>query len=69
MPVFLWIELDFVSLKDSAISSSVLWGVYALGMTLCSFSADGQGCFSVLLMVWHEAFSTGDFWPLGGAWF
>ena len=67
MPVFLWIELDFVSLKGSAISSSVLWGVYALGMTLCSFSADGQGCFSVLLMVWHEASGTGAFWPFDRA--
>ena len=30
VPVFWWMELDLVSLKDSVGSSSVFWGVYGL---------------------------------------
>ena len=38
-------------LKGSAMSSSVFWCVYWLGMTLGSFSANKQVCVSVLLKV------------------
>ena len=61
MPVFWWMELDLVSLRGTAESSSVFWGVYGLGIALGSLSANGQGCVSVLLMIWHEASSTGAF--------
>ena len=30
VPVFWWMELDLVSLKDSVGSNSVFWGVYGL---------------------------------------
>lgn len=33
-----WMELDRVSLKGSAMSSSVFWGVYRFGMALVSLS-------------------------------
>ena len=46
MPVFWWMELDLVSLRGSAESSSVFWGVYGLGIALGSLSANGQGCVS-----------------------
>ena len=62
-------ELHSISLKSIDMSSSMSWGVYVLGITLNDLSTMGEGCVSVLLMVWHEASSTGDFWPLGGAWF
>ena len=38
--VFWWMELDCVSLKGSAMSSSVSWGVYRFGMALVSLSAN-----------------------------
>lgn len=43
MPVFWWRELDLVSLKISATSSSVFWSVCGLVMALGSLSAKGQG--------------------------
>ena len=46
MPVLWWMELDFVSLRGTAESSSVFWGVYGLGIALGSLSANGQGCVS-----------------------
>ena len=36
MPLLWWTELDFVSLKGSAVSSSVCLGVYGLDMALGS---------------------------------
>ena len=36
-------------------------------MTLGSLLANGWGCVPVLLVVCHEASSTGACWPLGGA--
>ena len=47
VPVFWWMELDLVSLKDSAGSSSVFWGVYGFDMALGSLSANEQGCVPV----------------------
>ena len=61
VPVLWWMELDLVSLKGSAMSSSVSWGDYGLGMALGSLSDNGQGCVSVLLMIWHAASSIGAF--------
>ena len=58
VPVFWWMELDLVSLKGSAVSSSVFWGVYWFCMALGSLSANVQGC-AVLLKDWCGAFSTG----------
>ena len=46
MPVFWWIELDFVSLRGTAESSNMFWGVYGLGIALGSLSANGHGCVS-----------------------
>ena len=54
MPVFWLMELDHISLKGTALYSSVFWGVYGLGMALGSLSANGQCCVSVLLKVWCE---------------
>ena len=45
MPVFWWMELDHVSLKGTAVYSSVFWGVYGLGMALGSTSFKVHGCF------------------------
>ena len=55
----------FVSLKGSAVSSSVCLGVYGLDMALGSPSANGQGCVSVLQMC--EESRTESFGSLGGA--
>ena len=46
VPVLWWMELDFVSLRGTAESSSVFWGVSGLGIALGSLSANGQGCVS-----------------------
>ena len=56
MPSLWWVELGLVPLVDRAMSSGVFWGVCQLSMTLASLSADGWGCFPVLLVVWPEAF-------------
>ena len=40
--VFWWVELDLVSLKGSAVSSSVFWGVYELGMFGAAFLQMGR---------------------------
>ena len=61
-------ELDLVSLKGSAMSSSMFWGLYRFGMALGSLSANGQGCVPVLLQVWCEGTRTGPCLPWGGAW-
>ena len=53
-PAFWWMELDQVSLKGSAVYSSVFWGVYVLGKALGSLSANGRDCVSVSLKVWCE---------------
>ena len=48
-------------------SGGVFWCVCDLIMILGSLSANGWGCVPVLLVVWHEASSTGVCWPLVGA--
>ena len=42
-------DLDLLSLKGSAVSSAVFWGVRGLGMALGSLSASGQCCVTILL--------------------
>ena len=54
--------------ESSAVSSSVLWGVYELGMFGGSLSANGQVCAPTLLKIWHEASGTRACRPLSGAW-
>ena len=66
MPLLWWTELDFVSLKGSAVSSSVCSGVYGLDTALGSPSANGQICVSVLQIVWCEVSRTGVLGSLGG---
>ena len=58
--------LDIVFLVGSSVSSGMFWCVCELSMPLASLSANGLGCFPVLLVVWHGASSTGACWPLGG---
>ena len=41
MPM-LWMVLDLISLKGNAMSRSAFWGVYGLGLTLSSLSANRQ---------------------------
>ena len=67
MPVFWWVGLDLVFLLGRAMSSGVFGGVCDLIMILGSLSANGWGCVSVLLVVWHGASHTGVCWPLGVA--
>ena len=57
MPVFLLVELCFVFLKGSAISSSVFWGFSGLVMALGSLSDNGQMCVPILLKVLLEVSS------------
>ena len=63
-----WMDLDLVFLKDSAMSSIMLWDVHGLGMALGILHTNGQICFSLLLMVWHEVSDIGAFRPLGSDW-
>ena len=58
MPVFWWMRLDLVFLVGRSTSDGVFWGVCGLIMILGSLSANGWGCVSVLLVVWHRLFST-----------
>ena len=58
VPLFWWVDLDLLSLKGSAVSSAVFWGVRGLGMALGSLSASGQCCVTILLQglawgIWH----------------
>lgn len=66
MPVFSLWELDPVSLKVSAMSSSALWGVCGLGMALGSLSARWD-CAPDLLIAQWEAPCPGACCPLSGA--
>ena len=56
VPLFLWMELDLVSLKGLVMSSSMFWGVYELGIALGSMPANGQECVSVLFIIFKFAF-------------
>ena len=67
MPVFWWMRLDIVFLVGCTASGGAFWGVCDLIMILGSHSANGWGCVSVLLVVWHGVSSTGACWSLSGA--
>ena len=66
MPVFCWMRLDLVFLAGRTVSGGVFWGVCDLIMILGSLSANGSGCVSVLLVVWHGVSSTGPSWSFNG---
>ena len=68
MPVFWWTELDFVSLRGSAISPSVLGGVSGFGMSLGSLSSNVQSCGPILLKDGCVEPITGTCWPFSGVW-
>ena len=65
--MFWWVGLYLVLLVGRAVSGGLFWSVCELSMTLGSISANGWDCVPVLLVVWHGASSSGDFWLLGGA--
>ena len=67
MPVFWWMRVDLVFLVGRSTSGGVFWGVCGLIMILGSVSANGWGCVSVLLVVWHRMSSTVPCWSLSGA--
>ena len=54
-------------LMGRAVSGGVFWGVCELSTTLGSLFADGWVCVPVLLVVWHEASSSGACRKLHGA--
>ena len=47
--VFLWMELDLISLEGNAVSSSEFWGVCGFGMPLGRPSFNVQCCVPVFL--------------------
>ena len=55
MPVFWWMRLDLVFLVGRNASGGAFWGVCERSMNLGSLSANGWGCFPILLVVWHGA--------------
>ena len=67
MPALCWVELSLFPLMGRAASGGVFWGVCELSMTLGSLCSDAWDCVPVLLVVWHEASSTGACRQLGGA--
>ena len=56
-------ELDLVSLKGSAISSSEFWGICGFGMALGSLSINVQSYIPILLKMWCGASGTEVYWP------
>ena len=66
MPLFWWMRLDLFFLVGRTASSSVFWVVCELSMILGRLSANGWGCVSVLLAVWHVVSSSGVCWLLSG---
>ena len=67
VPVFWWMRLNLVFLVGRTMSSGVFWSVCELSVTLGSLSANGWGCFPLLLVVWHRVSSTVACWLLSGA--
>ena len=67
MPVFWWVGLDLGFLVSRVASGGMFCHVGELSIILGSLSANGWGCVSVLLVVWHGASCTGFCWLLGGA--
>ena len=67
MPVFRWMRLDIVFLVGRTMFGAVFGAACDLIMNLGSLSANGWGCVSVLLVVWHKVSSTVPCWLLSGA--
>ena len=67
MPVFWCMRLDLVFLVGRTMSGGVFCGVCDLIMILGCLPANGWGCVTVLLVVWHRVSSTVAFWSLSGA--
>ena len=67
MPVFWCMRLDLVFLVGRTTSGGVFWGVCELSKILGSLSANGWGCVSVLLVVWHRVSSAVACCSLSGA--
>ena len=60
-------RLDLVFLLGGSLSGCVFWGVCDFIMILGSLPANGWGCVSVLLVVWHRVSITVACWSLSGA--
>ena len=67
MPVFWCVRLDLVFLVGRSMSDGVFLGVCGFIMILGSLCANGWGCVSVFLVVWHNVSSTVACWSLSGA--
>ena len=67
MPVFWWMRLDLVFLVSRTVSSGVFWGLCDIIIILGSLSANGWGCVSVLLVVWHRVSTNVACWSLSVA--
>ena len=65
--MFWWMRLDFVFLLGRSTSGGVFWAVCDLILILGSLCANGLGCVTVLLVVWHRVSSTVACWSLSGA--
>ena len=68
MRVSCLMELDLANLEGTAKSSSVIWGVYGLGIGWGSLSTNRQVCVPILLKVWHEASGSESCLTLGAIW-
>ena len=69
MPMFWWVELNFVPPMGRSMSGGVFWGVCGLIMILGSLCANGWVCVPVLLVVWHRVSCTVACWSVSGAGF
>ena len=58
--MFWWVGLDLVFLVGRALSSGGFGGVCERSMNLGSLSANGWGCFPILLVVWHGVSTIGS---------
>ena len=67
MPEFWWMRLDLVFLVSRTVSSGVFWGLCDIIIILGSLSANGWGCVSVLLVVWHRVSTNVACWSLSVA--
>ena len=67
MPVFCWMRVDLVFLVGRTMSGGVFGHVCDLIMILGGLCANGWGCVSVLIVVWHGVSSTVACWSLSGA--
>ena len=62
--VFLWVELDLLSLECNEVSSSEFSDAYGFAVTLGSLYIESQGCVPVLLENLRGMSCSGACWPL-----